>query len=62
MSEAKLNSAYEADLKHLIKYINDISTVTEITVEAGADVSLYNYLCSKLNPRARQKAILSYVA
>jgi len=62
MSEAKLNSAYEANLKHLIKHINDISTVTEIVVEAGADVSLYNYLCSKLKPSARQKAILSHAA
>ena len=61
MNEAKLSTAQEADLEHLKEYLNSIATVTEIAIEAGADLSLYNSLCAGLKLRVRQKTDLSLV-
>ena len=61
MSEAKLKAAREADLQQLVEYINSIATVTEIAIEAGADLDLYNSLCSGLKLRVREKNSLSLV-
>ncbi len=61
MNEAKLSTAQEADLEHLKEYLNSIATVTEIVIEAGADLSRYNNLCAGLNLRVREKTALSLV-
>jgi hypothetical protein len=50
MSETKLNTALEAELEHLIEYINGIARVTEVAIAAGADLDMYNDLCAKLIP------------
>ena len=59
MSKAKLSAGQEADLEHLKEYLNSIATLTEIAIEAGADLSLYNSLCSGLKLGVREKAALS---
>jgi len=61
MNEAKLGTAQEAELECLKEYLNSIATVTEIAIEAGADLSLYNDLCAGLKLRAREKTALSLV-
>ena len=61
MSEAKLSTAREAELECLKEYLNSIATVTEIAIEAGADLSLYNSLCAGLKLRVKQKSALSLV-
>jgi hypothetical protein len=61
MNEAKLSTAQEADLEHLKEYLNSIATVTEIAIEAGADLSLYNSLCAGLKLRVRGESSLSLV-
>ena len=59
MSKATLSADQEADLEHLKEYLSSIATVTEIVIEAGADLSLYNSLCSGLKLRVREKTALS---
>ena len=61
MNEAKLSTAQETGLEHLKEYLNSIATVTEIAIEAGADLSLYNDLCAGLKLRIRKKPSLSLV-
>ncbi len=58
MSEAKLSTVQEADLKHLKDYKYSIATVTEIAIAAGADLNLYNDLCARLKPAAKEKLSL----
>jgi len=55
VSKTKLNADQEADLEHLKEYLNSIATVTEIAIEAGADLNLYHSLCSGLKLRAQEK-------
>ena len=61
MSKATLSADQEADLEHLKEYLNSIAMVTEIAIESGADLSLYNSLCSGLKLRVREKTALSLV-
>jgi hypothetical protein len=49
MNEAKPGTIRDADLAHLKEYLDNLATVTEIAVAAGADVKIYNSLCDKLN-------------
>lgn len=59
VSKAKLSADKEADLEHLKEYLKSIATVTEIAIEAGADLITYNSLCSGLKLRVREKTDLS---
>jgi len=59
VSKEKLSTDQEVDLEHLKEYLNSIATLTEIAIEAGADLSLYNSLCSGLKLRVREKAAMS---
>ena len=61
MSKAKLSADQEADLEHLKEYLTSIATVTEIVIAAGADLRLYDSLCSGLKLRVREKTALSLV-
>jgi len=59
VNKTKLCADQEADLEHLKEYLDSIATVTEIVIEAGADLSLYNRLCSGLKLRVKEKTALS---
>jgi len=59
VNKAKLSAYQEADLEHLKEYLDSIATVTEIAIEAGADLGLYYNLCSGLKLRVREKTALS---
>jgi hypothetical protein len=58
----KLDASQVAELEHLKQYLNDIATVTQIAVEAGANLDIYNNLCTTLKSRSRGLALLHHVA
>lgn len=55
MNDTKPDTTPYAELEHLKEYLDNLATVTEIATAAGADVKIYNRLCSSLQPGSRDR-------
>jgi len=55
MSNTKTEATRYAELERLKEYLDNLARVTEIATAAGADVKIYNRLCSSLKPGFRNR-------